>query len=209
MRILITGFEPFDNLTSNPSEEVARELAKNPPAGFELHSVILPVDHRRGPEELLRAFDLHQPEAVICLGEAGGRAGLSIERLAVNLVDDRIADNSGEKWVDQPVVPGGPAAYFASLPIRSMQQAILEAGVPVELSLSAGTFLCNQILYVTLHHIATHYRSKVIPAGFIHLPRLPEQAALMLARGDTGVMPSMDLETQVRGLEAGLKALIR
>lgn len=106
-------------------------------------------------------------------------------------------------------MPGGPAAYFTTLPLKAMQQAILEAGVPAELSLTAGAFLCNQVAYLLLHHLATQPGIGSIPAGFIHLPRLPEQAAdLQLARPETGAVPSMSLEAQVRGLEAALRVLI-
>ena len=209
MRILITGFEPFDNSPINPSQQAVLRLASSPPQGIELHTAVLPVDHRRGPEELRRALDRFQPEAVVCLGEAGGQ-GLALERVAVNLIDDSITDNRGEQWVGQPVVPGGPAAYFTTLPLKAMQQAILEAGVPADLSLSAGTFLCNQIAYTLLHHLATRRGGEAIPAGFIHLPKLPEQAAaLKLARPRAVAAPSMSLEDAVRGLEAGLKVLIK
>jgi pyroglutamyl-peptidase len=209
MRILLTGFEPFGGSPINPSQEVVKALASCPPAGIVLHTVILPVTHRGGPEELLRALDRTQPEAVICLGEAGRRAGLSIERVAVNLVDDSIPDNAGERWVDQPVIAGGPAACFVTLPVKAMQQAMIDAGVPAELSLTAGTFLCNQVAYTLLHYFAARRQAEAVPAGFIHLPLLPEQAAArQIAHPETGIIPSMSLETQVRGLEAALKALI-
>jgi pyroglutamyl-peptidase len=208
MRLLLTGFEPFNSSLINPSQAAVQRLASCPPAGIELFTAILPVEHRRGPEALLRALDVSCPEAVVCLGEAG-RESLSIERVGVNLIDDTIPDNAGEQWLDQPVVPGGPAAYFTTLPARAMQCAILEAGVPAELSLSAGAFLCNQIAYTLLHYLATRRGDEMIPAGFIHLPRLPEQAAaLKLAHPEKNLAPSMSLETMIRGLEAGLKVLI-
>jgi pyroglutamyl-peptidase len=207
MRILLTGFEPFDSSPINPSQQAVQRLANCPPAGIELHTAILPVDHRRGPEELLRGLDLSRPEAVVCLGESGN-LGLSLERVAINLIDDPIPDNAGELWVDRPVVTGGPAAYFTTLPVRAMLQAILEAGVPAELSLTAGTFLCNRIAYTLLHYLSIGRGPEVIPAGFIHLPKLPEQAAaIKLAHPKTSLRPTMSLE--VRGLEAGLKVLIK
>jgi pyroglutamyl-peptidase len=147
---------------------------------------------------------------VVCLGEAGRRAGLSIERVAVNLIDDSIPDNAGEKWEDRPDVAGGPAAYFTTLPVKVMQQAMLEAGVPAELSLSAGAFLCTQVAYTLLHALAVRQLAETVPAGFIHLPRLPEQAAAaQLAHPESGALPSLSLETMVRGLEAGLIFLAR
>ena len=208
MRILLTGFEPFGGSPINPSEEVVKALVVSPPEGIELHTAILPVSHRGGPEALLRAVERSQPGAVVCLGEAGGRAGLSIERVAINLVDDHIADNAGERWVDRPVIAGGPAAYFTTLPVKEIRAAILEAGVPTELSLSAGAFLCNQVAYTLLHSLATDHLGEAFPAGFIHLPLLPEQAAArQRERPETGAGPSMDLETQVRGVAAGLRRL--
>jgi pyroglutamyl-peptidase len=207
MRLLLTGFEPFNNSSTNPSQQAVHYLADHPPAGFELRTAILPVEHQRGPQALLQAIEASQPQAVVCLGESG-HAGLAIERVAINLIDDSIPDNAGERWTDQPVVPGGPAAYFVTLPVRLMQHAILEAGVPVDLSLSAGAFLCNQIAYILLHHLATHATLGAIPAGFIHLPRLPEQAvARQQAQPTQGALPSLGLETQLRGLAAALKVL--
>jgi pyroglutamyl-peptidase len=213
MRVLLTGFEPFNNSPINPSQEVVQRLTNCPPDGIELYPAILPVEHRRGPQALLRALGESQPEAVVCLGEAGS-VGICIERVAINLIDDTIPDNAGECWVDQPVVPGGPAAYFTTLPVKVMQQAILEAGVPVDLSLSAGAFLCNQIAYTLLHYLASRQAAGDIaadiniPAGFIHLPRLPEQAAARkLAQPNMSVQPSMSLEMQVRGLVAALQEL--
>jgi pyroglutamyl-peptidase len=210
MRILLTGFEPFDGSSTNPSQEVARRLAEYPPQGIELHTAILPVDHQLAPQILLQAIDAAKPEAVVCLGEASHRAMLSLERVAVNLVDDRIPDNSGEAWQDRPVVVGGPAAYFVTLPVKTMQRAILEAGVPVELSLSAGSYLCNQVAYTLLHYLASQDGAEDIPAGFIHLPRLPVQAAeKKIAKPESGPIPSMGLEDQVRGVEAGLRVLLK
>jgi len=209
MRVLLTGFEPFDGSSTNPSQEVVRRLVDGPPEGIELRTAILPVDHQLGPQALLQAIDDSQPEAVVCLGEASSRAMLSLERVAINLIDDRIPDNAGEAWQDRPVVVGGPAAYFITLPVKVMLQAILEAGVPAELSLSAGSYLCNQIAYTLLHRLANLDGSGDIPAGFIHLPRLPAQAAAQkIAKSESGPIPSMGLEDQVHGVEAGLRVLV-
>lgn len=199
MRLLVTGFEPFGGRSINPSQQAALALADRD-LGVELHTAILPVDWQRAPGALLSAIDEAQPDAVICLGEAAGRARLSIERVAINLLDFRIADNAGQQIVDQPVIDGGPDAYFATLPVRAMFDAAHTAGVPTELSLSAGAFLCNQITYALLHHCAVERRS--IRAGFIHLPLLPEQAI-----AERAALPSMALETVVRGLEAAIGAL--
>jgi pyroglutamyl-peptidase len=200
MRLLLTGFEPFDGSTLNPSQSVVQALAAAPPVGVQLHTAILPVERLRGPLALLQALQAVQPEAVICLGEASRRAAISIERLAVNLLDYRIPDNQGVQVVDEAIRPDGPAAYFATLPVRRMLQAVEAVGVPVGLSLSAGTFLCNQVLYTLLDHLAL--AGSDIPAGFIHLPALPEQAAVKRPP-----IPSMSLETMVTGIRAAIAVL--
>lgn len=200
MQLLLTGFEPFGGSEINPSEQVARALDGQAAGAYTICAEILPVDRQRGPERLLAAVTRLQPDAVICLGEASGRAVVSLERVAINLLDYRIADNAGNQVVDQPVVDGGPAAYFATLPLRAILPAVLEAGVPAEVSLSAGTFLCNQVMYTLLHHLAHH--SPGVPAGFIHLPALPEQAA-QAGKG----APSMSLETSLRAVRAAIAAM--
>ncbi|NMD31815.1 MAG: pyroglutamyl-peptidase I [Chloroflexi bacterium] len=202
MHILVTGFEPFDGSPVNPSMLAAEALAQTPPPGLAVTTAILPVDRLGGPARLLEALQTVNPRAVVCLGEAGGRAAISIERVAVNLMDYRIPDNRGETVTDQPIDPAGPAAYFSTLPVRAMQEAILAAGIPAELSLTAGAYLCNQVMYTLLHHLAQ--TRQTIPAGFIHLPSLPQQAVL---RGKP--MPTLGLETILAGLRAALAVLAR
>jgi pyroglutamyl-peptidase len=200
MKILLTGFEPFGGSDVNPSEQVVRMLSGRPLRGIRLATAILPVDQETGPAALLRAVEEVQPEAVVCLGEAAGRAAVSIERVAINLLDYRIADNAGRQVVDQPIVAGGAAAYFSTLPVRDLLAAIQEAGIPVELSLSAGAFLCNQVMYVLLHHL--HERRSDLPAGFIHLPALPEQAARR-----SPPIASMSLESMCQAVSIALQVL--
>jgi pyroglutamyl-peptidase len=173
MNVLLTGFEPFGGSHVNPSEQVVRTLARDGVPGVALHSVILPVDRQGGPATLLNAVRALHPEAILCLGEAARRAAISIERVALNLLDYRMADNAGHQVIDEPIVPNGPAAYFVTLPVRAMLEAVRMAGIPTELSLSAGAFLCNQVTYELLHYLTTHQLD--IPAGFVHLPALPEQ----------------------------------
>lgn len=204
MRILITGFEPFGESRVNPSERLVERLASTGIPGVELRGRILPVDTQRAPGELLAALDSVQPDAVICLGEAARRARVSIERVAVNLLDFVIPDNSGEVRQDLPVVPGGPDAYFATLPVRRLHDAVRAAGLPVELSLSAGAYLCNQVMYALLHHLHATGLANV-PAGFIHLPLLPEQAAVFSGPP----APSMSADTAAQALEIILRELAR
>lgn len=200
MKLLLTGFEPFGESKVNPSEQVVRSLARQGIDGVDIYTVILPVQRTRGPETLVRAVQGTQPDAVLCLGEASRRMAISIERVAINLMDYRIPDNAGEQVVDVPVVPGGPAGYFCTLPVRAMLKAVGAAGIPAELSLSAGSFLCNQVIYTLLHHLASHHLET--RAGFVHLPRLPEQVA-----NQHPVAPSMSLETMSEGIRAAIGAI--
>jgi pyroglutamyl-peptidase len=202
MKILITGFEPFGESRVNPSERLVNALAGRSFPGVELTTRILPVDSARAPRALLAALEDAQPEAVICLGEAARRAGISIERVAVNLLDFSIPDNSGQKYQDAPIFADGPAAYFASLPVRRLHMALQQAGIPAELSLSAGAYLCNQVLYSLLHHLHASGQSGV-PAGFLHLPLLPEQAALLPGLPAA----SMTVETSLAAMEIVLREL--
>jgi pyroglutamyl-peptidase len=200
MRLLLTGFEPFGGSSINPSQQIIERLEAEGLPGIELVTAILPVDRLRGPEKLLQLFEKFHPEAVLCLGEASTRAVLSIERLAVNLLNFTIPDNQGVQVEDEPIVPGGPAAYFATLPVRKAYEAVKAAQVPVEISLSAGSYLCNQVFYTLLNFLV--HQGLDFPAGFIHLPRLPEQAAVQQA-----AEPSMSLETSLRGIKALVEVL--
>jgi len=173
MKMLLTGFEPFGGSQVNPSREVVGRLARDGVPGVALHSAILRVDRQGGPATLLNAVRALHPDAILCLGEAARRMAISIERVALNLLDYRMADNAGHQAVDEPIVPGGPAAYFVTLPVRVILDAVRTAGIPAELALSAGAFLCNQVTYELLHYLTTHQLD--IPAGFVHLPALPEQ----------------------------------
>src|SRR5664279_3537810 len=128
MKILLTGFEPFGGSPVNPSGQVVSALAGRPIESINLYTAILPVAHASGPTALVCAVESYQPEVVLCLGQAGGRNVLSIERVAVNLLDDSIADNSGAVLTDQPVVAGGPTAYFVTLPVRALLGAVRAAG---------------------------------------------------------------------------------
>jgi pyroglutamyl-peptidase len=188
MRILVTGFEAFNGSQANPSEEVVRAFAAHPPLGVDLHTVILPVDSNRASILLHTALLDLLPQGVICLGEASGRTSISLEKVAINLLDFRIPDNAGVQLIDLPILPDAPAAYFSTLPLRLIQQTLLGHGIPVEISLSAGSYLCNQVFYELMHWLATNRQA--IPAGFIHLPSLPQQVA---QRGNN--TPSMSLET--------------
>ena len=200
MKFLVTGFEPFGQSKVNPSEQVVQALAGWQFADFEVATAVLPVHRSEGPQRLIAAVQQTQPAAVICLGEAGGRTAVSLERVAINLLDFRIADNGGEVVQDEPIVAGGPAAYFTTLPVRTLQQAVAAAGIPAELSLSAGALLCNQVTYELLHFLTRQQWH--MPAGFVHLPFLPEQAAHLPQK-----FPSMALDSMVTAVSTMLHTL--
>ena len=184
----------------NPSAEVIQALAGYAIDTVDLHTALLPVTHDGGPAALVHAIESIQPDTVLCLGQANGRNALSIERVAINLLDFSIPDNAGNSITDEPIVAEGPAAYFTTLPMRALLAAIRKAGVPAELSMTAGAYLCNQALYTLLHHIAVNGLS--IRAGFIHVPSLPEQ---VIDRPG----PSMGLETMTTGVRAALNCLAK
>lgn len=200
MKLLLTGFEPFAGSPVNPSEMIVRALQQTGVGGIDVCFAILPVERAQASPAILAAMQMHSPDVVVSLGQATGRAAISIERVAVNLEDYTIPDNTGQLVTDEPVIAGGPAAYFATLPVRAMMQAVCAAGIPAELSLSAGAYLCNRVIYAVLHHIATE--GLPVRAGFIHVPMLPEQVV-----GRTWSTPSMSLETMIAGVRAALSAL--
>jgi pyroglutamyl-peptidase len=200
MKILLTGFEPFDKSPINPSEQVVQALTAETIPGVELETAILPVDSKRGPATLLQALETAQPEVVLCLGQASRRAVISIERVAVNLLNFGIPDNTGALIKDRHIDDAGPAAYFTTLPVREIFKTLKEEGIPAELSLSAGAYLCNQVIYTLLHHLES--QGLRLPAGFIHLPDLPEQSAQR-----TSPTPSMSLDTMTRGIRLALEVI--
>ncbi len=174
MKLLITGFEPFGEHHINPSQMLIEALP-DAHLGITLVKAILPVNAAQAPVRLIELLEANQPEAVIAFGLAAGRAKISLERVALNLLDFSIADNAGETIKNTPVSEGGPAAYFSTLPLDRMLTALTSAGIPAETSLSAGAYLCNQVFYTLMHTLAQ--LNPALPAGFVHLPALPEQAA--------------------------------
>jgi pyroglutamyl-peptidase len=194
MKALVTGFEPFGVEPCNPAGEAVRLL---PPrlGALELATRVLPTAFGRSLDALEDAVLSTEPDIVLCVGLAGGRDALSLERVAINIDDARIPDNAGQQPIDRPVVAGGPPAYFATLPIKAAAAALRTAGLPAIVSNSAGTFVCNHVFYGLMHLAAT--RRPGLRGGFLHVPYLPEQAALCDA-------PSMALGDIVRGIEVVL-----
>lgn len=191
MRVLITGFDPFGGEPVNPALEAVMRLPGRI-GGHEIVARALPTAFHRSLGVLSGAVREVRPDVLIAVGQAGGRSEISIERVAINVDDAPMLDNDGQSPTDQPIAPDGPAAYFSTLPIKAMVQALTTAGIPAEVSNTAGTFVCNHVLYGALH-LAARERP-AMRAGFIHIPFLPEQIARHPGQ------PSMALETVVAGL---------
>ena len=199
MKILITAFEPFGGESINPAQEVLGLLPDRINSA-QLIKLIVPTVFHQSVQAVCDAISQHQPDFVLMLGQAGGRTGLTIERIAINIDDADLPDNAGAQPVDQAIEPSGPAARFATLPVKMMVGALRDAGLPAHISNTAGTFVCNHLLYGVLHWIAQN--SLPVRAGFLHLPYLPQQAG-----SKEPSAPCMELKDQVLGLEAALKVL--
>lgn len=193
--VLVTGFEPFGGQTVNPSWLCVSSLP-DMLAGVPVHQRLLPVDWEKGPASLLSALRELRPKAVLCVGQAGGRAALNIERVAVNLRGG--ADNTGRAQTDAPVMPDGPAAYFTTLPYTAMLDALKAADILGEYSFSAGIYLCNCVMYTALHYAAEEQSG--LKAGFLHVPYLPEQ---------TRDRPSLPLAVMEQGVRLCVEAVCR
>lgn len=203
--ILLTGFEPFGGERRNPSAEVATALDGRRIAGATVRSAILPVQHDDAWARFEPLLAEIGPRAIVHLGLAGGRARVALERVAVNVMDYEIADNAGYRARGEPCVPGGPPAYFATLPLPAMRDALIADGIPAYVSHTAGTYLCNQTLYQTLHALASRPPGADRPiAGFVHLPLLPA----MVAESGTD-QASMDLGLMVRAVEIVLPLVLQ
>lgn len=198
--ILITGFEPFGGESVNPSWEVVKRLDNAIIDGCRVVAHELPCAFGESLRVLNAAIDALHPVLVLAVGQAGGRTDITVERVAINVDDARIPDNHGQQPVDLPVVEGGPAAWFSTLPIKAMVAAMREAGIPASVSQTAGTFVCNHVMYGLLHKLG---RTSEVKGGFIHIPYLPEQAA-----AHPGA-PSMAAETVLQALEIALTAALR
>jgi len=196
--ILLTGFEPFGTFPSNPAGEVAKALDGRAFGAEVVRSVVLPVHHADAALAVARLIEETVPRAIVHLGLAGARARIALERVAVNVMDFEIPDNAGYRATGEPCVPGGPVAYFSTLPLAAMLTALVADGVPAYVSNTAGTYLCNQTMYTTLHLLQR--RGGGIAAGFIHLP----QSAAMVAASALD-QPSMDLPLMIRAIETALR----
>jgi pyroglutamyl-peptidase len=191
-KVLLTGFEPFGTATSNPSGEIVKQIS-----GDNIVTATLPVAYAQSAEHLLALIAEHNPDVVICLGQAEGRAQITPEKIAINLDDARLPDNAGVQRSDVKILDDGPDAYFSTLPIKEMVDAAKAVGVPASVSLSAGAFLCNHVFYVAQNKFAgTKVRS-----GFVHVPLMDSQAP------EFPGLPTMPLDQMVKAVRAMLEVL--
>jgi len=195
--VLLTGFEPFNKQPINPAWEAVRALEGWTEEGFAVQVRQLPCVFGAAIETLLAAIEATGPDIVIAVGQAGGRADISVERVAINIDDAPIMDNRGSQLVDEAIVPDGPAAYFATLPIKAIVHALRSAGLPASVSQTAGTFVCNHVFYGLMHAVRTQ---PSVRAGFIHIPFLPQQAAHQPV-----ATPSMALADMIEGLKIAVR----
>jgi len=194
---LVTGFDAFGGDALNPSTLAAQALHGRRIAGHRVVAAQLPTVFGASRAVLAGLLRTHRPALVLCVGQAGGRGALSLERVAINIDDARIADNTGAQPVDAPVVAQGPAAYFTSLPVKAMLLELHRAGIAAEVSQTAGTFVCNHVFYGLMHLLATGRGLRRVRGGFVHVPWLPQQGT-----------PSMPLDDIVRGLQVALRCAL-
>ena len=190
--ILLTGFEPFGTATSNPSGEIVKQIN-----GENIVTAILPVAYAQSAEHLLSLIEQHNPDVVICLGQAEGRTQITPEKVAINLDDARLADNEGVLRNDVKIIEHGPDAYFSTLPVKDMVEAMKAQGIPAAVSLSAGAFLCNHVFYVAQNKFA----GSNVRSGFVHVPLMDSQAP------EFPGLPTMPLDQMVIAVRAMLEVL--
>lgn len=199
-KILVTGFQPFGGESINPAWEAVRQLPDSI-AGANVAKVEIPVVFGRAPQAVEAAIKRESPTLVLCVGQAGGRAKITPEFVGINYADARIPDNDGKQPRAEKIIADGPAAYFATLPVKAMAKAMNDAGIPAEVSYTAGTYVCNDVMYGLLHTLATKYPK--VRGTFLHVPFATEQATHM----PSGT-PSMSISTMTEGLKRALEAAL-
>lgn len=198
MKVLITGFDPFDDEAINPAWEAVNALP-DVIDGIEVIKVQIPTVFKKSAKKLFETIEAVKPDAVICVGQAGGRFDFNVERIAINVDDARIPDNEGKQPIDEKIFEDGENAYFATLPIKAMVEEARKAGVPASVSNTAGTFVCNHIMYSLLYYISKNNLN--IRGGFIHVPYIAQQ---VIGKKN---MPFMEVTTITKGLEASMRSL--
>ena len=225
MKILVTGFDPFGGEAVNPALETVKRLPEKI-GGAEIIRLEVPTVWQKSLQTIAQAIETYDPDVILSVGQAGGRADITVERVGINVDDYRITDNEGNRIIDEPVVPGGPAAYFVTVPIKAMVAKMQERGIAASVSNTAGTFVCNHVTYGVCHLLATKYPGK--RSGFLHIPYLPEQAAgradipsvpeqaagradipsVQAQAAGRANIPSMPLERMVEGVTAAIEAIV-
>ena len=193
-KLLITGFEPFGGQTINPSWQSVLAL-ENQIGEYSLTKLEIPTVFKKGANMVIEKANEINPDVIICVGQAGGRDSITPEVVAINLMDTNIADNEGNKPINEQIDPTGENAYFSNLPIREMVKAINSEGIPAKLSYSAGAFVCNEVMYTLLHK----FKNTDVKVGFVHVPFLPEQT--------DGSKPSLEKEQIVKALTLAILSL--
>ncbi len=199
MKVLVTGFEPFGGEKINPSAEVVAALPDTIKS-TKVEKLEVPTVYGRATEIVLERIDEVRPDIVIMLGQAGGRASISVERVGINVNDSKTPDNAKRKMKNVPIAPDGPVGYFSTLPIHDIVTGLKKIKIPASVSNSAGTYVCNSLFYGTMHGLSTRTDKPI--AGFIHVPFLPSQ---VLERN----LPSMSFETILRGIEKTIEITVR
>ncbi|EEB35436.1 pyroglutamyl-peptidase I [Anaerococcus hydrogenalis DSM 7454] len=198
MKILLTGFDPFGEDKINPSIELVKKV-EGKISNAEIFKLEIPTVFKKSGKILEENIRKIRPDVILCIGQAGGRSSITVERIAINIDDARISDNLGEKPIDKKIRDDGDNAYFSNLPIKKIVEEIKKENIPAEVSNSAGTFVCNHLMYESLY-LAKKYKN--IRAGFIHIPYLPEQ---VINKANT---PSMDLENSLKAINIAIKTII-
>ena len=198
MKLLLTAFTPFGGESINPALEAVKQV-KDKISNLDIVKFEVPTVFNKSIQTVIEAMEKEKPDYVLCVGQAGGRAGITPERVAINIDDARIPDNDGNQPIDRTIYSDGENAYFSNLPVKAVVEAIKKAGLTSSLSNSAGTYVCNHLMYGVLYHIDKIYKG--MKGGFIHVPYIPEQTV------DKPDKPSMPLEDIVRGLEAAIMAI--
>jgi pyroglutamyl-peptidase len=199
MKVLVTGFDPFGGESVNPALEAVKKLPATI-SGAEIIKLEIPTVFRESLKKIEENIEKHKPDIVICIGQAGGRYGITPERVGINIDDARIEDNKGNQPIDLPIFEDGENAYFSTLPIKAMVKELQEAGIPSSVSNTAGTFVCNHVMYGLMYMIDKKFPN--VRGGFIHIPYMTSQVA---KKPNT---PSMSLDEIAKGLEICLKAAI-
>lgn len=199
MKILLTGFDPFGGETINPAWEAVK-MVQNQIDDIEIVKLKVPTVFYKSIAKVAEVLEREKPDAVLCIGQAGGRYDLTLERVAININDARIPDNEGQQPIDIPVFEDGAAAYFSTLPVKAMVKAIRHAGVPASVSNTAGTFVCNHLMYGVLYTLEKKYPG--VRGGFMHVPFITSQIVHRFPSA-----PSLSIEDIVKGIEAALRAI--